>query len=481
MAPRPWTPVLRVDLALPEVPEGVNRGPELVGLLTVLVELGLCDLPGVVALVAGAPPPPGQGRTLGFQETRWTGGLEVRAVEDAVTLDLTLCDPAQACSTWSESGSRALPQEIVAPLLGEAAVHLGREPGQLVRERWGLPVSKDDYAVLLTGRAAATAYGQHPAASPALVGHKRQDPVTRAAFVDPFAAPAAWVVSRRDADLGELNRALDVLPRAQAARPESVQLAADEAAILAALGRDEPARRSWQAVRLRAPGDARYVLPLAEAELATGSPDVAGDILDTLPRGAEGHPDVVALRVAIADAGGEAEDELLARWQEAAPEDPEPVRRRLALRAREQAWAEAMELAEELGRRGAVDEARRLELPLALALGDPARAEEAARALGREDTASRIARARAHGAGPTSCPTKGEADRVTRRACAASALQAGELELARATLAAVLAEAPWDPDALALLLAAQRRAGETDAAGLTRSRLAQADPDHPAL
>src|SRR4029450_6933088 len=85
----------------------------------------------------------------------------------------------------------------------------------------------------LAGRAAAVLYGKLPAPTEEEIGDRRKDAIARAVYVDPHDAPAAWGLIRREAARGQFDKAQEAFPRALEARPSSVALYADQAALSA--------------------------------------------------------------------------------------------------------------------------------------------------------------------------------------------------------------------------------------------------------
>jgi hypothetical protein len=313
-----------------------------------------------------------------------------------------------------------------------------------------------------------------------VVGERRDDPIDRAVYVDPKSAPAAWVLSRRDAALGRTERAQVPIVRARLARPSSVALQADDAALTMAAGRTASGRASWLLLAEAFPNDLRFRLPLARAHLASRLTDEASAVLDALPEWTRDDRAVIELRVAIADAAPDAtaSDVLLARWQAAAPDDPEPVRRRIALRVRERRYDAALELVDMLVLRGAADEARRLEIGLAIGVGDLARAEAAALTAGLPDVARRIAGRRlvfGDAAGAARAFDEPEPVVVLARAEALALADRGEEALA--VVEEVLRLEPYQPEALALRVAILDDLGRPS--GQARAALLAVDPDSP--
>jgi thioredoxin-like negative regulator of GroEL len=473
-------PTVEVRLAPALVPESAPFREETAGLLTVLVEMGLADLQGVVPLVEGAAASPGLADPVESLGKTWIGALTAFGT-DPLQLNLELCAAPETCTVLRGEGPAAEPWVAVSQVLDGAAQTLAR-PASLpgAPDEWRRPVSKDPYAVLLAGRAAAVLYGVLPAPAEEDLGDRRKDPVVRAVYVDPHSAPAAWVLVRRDAERGQYAAAQDAFERALESRPSSLALLADQAAISAMASKPATALDAWLAMSARTPRDLRFRLPLARAHLRNQQTNDASAVLDHLPGWAQDERAVVEMRVAIADAAGDivAGDALLARWQAAAPDDPEPIRRRIALRVSERQYAAALDLIDELAATGAGEEASRLEMTLSLGVGDLERADRAARALGLDDVARRIEVRRTVGGadpGSTLAAIGASRDRWERLTRAQALLDSGEAAKALADIGPVLDEAPYQPEALALQIACLDALGRP--AVVPRARLRWADPD----
>lgn len=368
--------IATVSLSLPEVERG-GRLADRTGLLLGLLELGLTDLAGVVPSVGDAVVSPGLSGAVRTGAESWTGALAVLSWEP-LALRLRLCDDHQYCEDHLvDGGSAEEPAPAVAGLLQAVSARMGRAPSARSAEAWPSTGTGDPYAALLAGRSAAVVYGLREGPPDAVVGDKRADPVRRAVYVDPGLPVASWLGARRDARRGELLDARQGFGRAGVARPGSVVLLADEATVTLLDGKPALAWRLWREVDLRAPGDLRFVLPLATAALEAGEVAEAWSRLIALPAEVEGDPGVAALRVRVAEALGDnpAFDELLSAWQRAVPRDPAPVQRRIQLRLDAGRYQDAESLVDDLARRGRPEQAAQIELALAAALG---RWEEAA-------------------------------------------------------------------------------------------------------
>ncbi|MCB9761614.1 MAG: tetratricopeptide repeat protein [Alphaproteobacteria bacterium] len=470
-------PAARVELSRPNVPDGIRHAEELRGLTLAQLELGFAELSGVVPALEDTTPALGLQRRPAEPSARWLAIPELEGTVEALTLRLTLCAPDGACEPLTSSGARGDLYAMTAQVLTQASHHMGRPVAEAVRLSWLEPPSPDPYAVLLSGRAAAAWYGFLPPIDPALEGDKRQDPIQRAALVDPLLSTSAWVLARRDADRGEPERARAALLRGQARRPASAALQAMDAALLEQAGQPQAALAGWTRLAERDPYDLRFVLPLAETTLATGQPARAEEILERLPPLSRGDRDVLALRVRIADAGEGATDGLLALWQAAAPDDPEPVRRRIQGMLRTERYADAYALVPELSRRGAEAEAAALAVPLALGAGRPDRAREAAEALGDADAAGRIAMRQAAEADLTALLAEPSSEVPLDPALRAWALlEADRPQEAETLVAAALKQRPYDPALLDARLEALSRMGRGADAAAVEATLRRVDP-----
>ncbi|MCB9742188.1 MAG: tetratricopeptide repeat protein [Alphaproteobacteria bacterium] len=473
--PRATRAAVSVELARPSVPESIRFPEELRGLITVMLELGLSELEGVVPHLAEAPPPLGLQRWPSAGVERWSAVLSVEGSEEALSVELSLCPEDAACELLTGAGTRAQLHLLVAGLLSEAALAMRRAPDEATLEAWAQPLSADPYAVLLSGRAAASWYGYTPAIPEELQGDARRDPIQRAALVDPHCPSSAWLLARRDAARGEPGRARAGLARGLAKRDDSSPLLALDATLIAAEDRPRSAYAAWARLAERRPDDPRFVLPLAEAALKMGDPARAAATLDTLPERAGSTAEVVALRVRIADAQGGADDLLLAQWQLAAPEDPEPVRRRVLEHLQRERYAEAFALLEPLAERGAEDEARALAVPLALGAGEPEQAIAAAEAAGDEALAERVEVR--EGGDPSALldlPEPEDADDLALRIWALQA--SGQGAEARSLSDAALKEHPWDVQLLEQRVSLLEQQGDPEALASARTALKAVDP-----
>ncbi|MSQ03843.1 MAG: hypothetical protein EXR71_18475 [Myxococcales bacterium] len=460
-------PIVLTDVRLPPLQLGQRfaRDAEFRGLITVAIELGLADIPGVVPLVAG------DGLPVAFRGERAPAARQVDARlsasgrPDSLELELELCVAGGECASTVATATSKAPWAAVGALLEGAAAALDVPIDDATRAAWTRPGSKDDYAELITGRAGAQFLGILP---PTLTpGDRKADPVRRALVLDPEQPLAQWIHARWEiATTVDGGKAAVALTRAQLSRPTSPLLAADQAALLSLTGHVGEALLAWETLAATAPGDPRWILPLARARLAAGQGQGAVAALEALPTAFTWDPAVAALRVAATEAAGDAEalDPLLARWQAVASHTPEPVRRRIDLRVKWGAYADAETLMGALRERDPGPPTDALEVALLLTM----RRFEDAAGLAPVAVASRIrARARLETA-PGVVPEMLDADDARRPAVEAEAalwLKDGATALAAADRAVAGAPDRAEPYALrARALEALGRGNDASAA-----------------
>jgi uncharacterized protein HemY len=472
---------MEVHLQPAKVGAGVRQSTELAGLITVLLEAGLSELPGVMGVVDGVPPAPGFVEALRTGAELWSGRIEASAAGEDVRYRLTLCDPSGACSPFEHTAAHDGASAAASALLGAAAEKLGIQVSPEQAEAWAKPQSLDPYAVLLCGRAAAVFYGLRAPVEEAFRGDRRKDPLARAVYVDPAMPLAWWVVGRSAFAREAWGEAREAFTRGVIARP-SVPVMAAEAAALFAGGRAEAAWSALVAVDAQVPGDPRLAVLRARAALGADQVQAAVQILDALPTSFQDERPVAELRVAIAEVTGKSSnyDELLERWQRAAPNDPEPVRRRVKLRVDDGRWEQALALTDVLAERGAGQEAAERAMGIAVGLGRYDVAEHSARELGLTEVAARIRARAALEAKPAEAPPEleGAADPIASLALAESALARGDAEAALEGARRSLKVRPWFPEALALEARALEALGRAREAAEASQRLARVEPGY---
>ncbi len=428
------------------------------------MEAAIADMPRFLPRVDGAPsrpafvpraddPPPIR------------ADLDVHLDRDALELELRLCAPGRPCTAHIARGHRLHPERIAHQLASAVAAELGAPPP---REPPPGQASADDYAVLLLGRAAATTFGLLP-----LPANGDEDPVARALRVDQAMSIAHTLAART---ASESVPSLPPSPRPSDLADRAAAL--DQAAERAWLGSPgpEPAATwaAWRAYDERAPADPRFAVARALAAARAGDREAALAALGQAPLAARSSPATrIALEVALIEAGGGHDEEKLAAWQELAPLDPAPVRRRLAAALADGRHHDALALTEPLAAAGATEEALRMTLALATHLGDRERAAVAALALGRDELARRL-QAAAHPAadallaGATSPELRlYRAERMLKEAAPRAALEeVGQL----------LAEHPWWPEAHDVERRAHLALGDRRRADAAAARVLQIDP-----
>jgi tetratricopeptide (TPR) repeat protein len=299
-------------------------------------------------------------------------------------------------------------------------------------------------------------------------------------FLDPGMPPAQWVEGRRRFALGDYRKALTSFTRASLEREDSLVFVADQAAALLEAGQPETAMTLWASVDEMEPFDPRFTLGRARAAMAAGQPSEAGHLLDMLSTKFSVDPDVAAMRVAIADALGTKESlvELLLRWQDVAPTDPEPVRRRIALLVEENRLPEALSLTDELVARGQERQASSMAVALATGLHDWDRAIAEAESIGLGDTANRLRARRDLESAPDKVPSSLENldDPAAATMRGQARLLSGDAEGAIEEADKALETNSWDPDALAMKAEALDAAGRRDEGQKVLAKLRSVDP-----
>lgn len=471
----------RVIIHPPEVQREARGRAELAGLFTALVESGLADLTDVVPVVRGATVSPGLSGALELGASTWTSRLSMVPGDDqSFELTVELCDAAQVCKRHTSTAPRDATASSVAALLDGVATQLQKRPFTGTSTAWALPESKDSYATLLAGRAAATFYGLLPPLAPEAIGDRRKDPFERSILIDPNMPIAQWFAGRRAMLLDRPKTAFLAFERAASKRPAKQLYRADAARALLDGREGDPALDAWEQVVKRSPADLRFAVPHAEALVRIGDLDRALRELAALPDKYERDPQVVALRVTIDDAlGGTAErEQLLALWQEVAPADPEPVRRRIAGLVAARDFPGALALVRLLADRGAGPEAARLGAALAIAVRDYDTAARDLAKLGMDEALRRLRARQALERDPGALLPElaTSTDPIAIVARGGSELTRGRWDTALAEADRALRIEPWMPEALALRYEALVKLQRRDDAALTLAVLRAADP-----
>jgi len=467
-----------VRLPLLDVASAFRWDDEFRGLATMALELGLSDLPGVLVRTPGHGAPPSVLLALPVSRRQVDARFEARPTGEnaggtGLALSLELCTAGLGCETTTANGTREAPWEAFGALLDGAAASLGATVPPEVAAAWRVPGSKDAYAELLTGRAAATYYGLLP--PPSDPTDRRANPVLRAVYLDPKQPLALWTLARWEVGAGTDGRkAADALARAALVRPTSPVLDADLATVLLASGKADQAALMWEQVRTERPDDPRFLEPAARALLAAGRARDARAVLDAFPSEFRWEPRVAELHVAVveADEGTAGLDPLLAHWQETAPEAAAPVRRRLDLRVADGRFDEALALVPALRDRAPGPRTDALEIALLVALGRVKTAAERAPAGVAERLAARAAREVDPGAPVSGLVDPNEAALAT----AEGMVWRGQAEEALPLLDGVIAGQPWRADAHAARARALERLGRGDAAAEAWQRAWELDP-----
>lgn len=473
----PPPPLTEVRLGYLQVAEPFRWDQELRGLATATLELGLSDLPGVVALTPSDGPSPSLlvGRVPPQRVV--DAALRCRGPAEALVFSLELCVAGSGCETHEATAPREAPYPAFAALLDGAAATLELPVTDAVRAAWATPGSPDPYAELVAGRAAAVYYGFLPvSASP---GDRRRDPVARAPFLSPSQPVAQWIAGRwavgADAEPGG---AVSPLKQALLARPSSPVLAADLATVFEWSGRPDQAALLWDDLAQRLPDDPRWYEAHARVLIATGRAEDARRRLERLPPTFAWDPALARMRVKVAEALAEPDlDPLLEHWQRADARTAEPVLRRIELRVAAERYADALPLVSALRARAPGPTTDALEVALLAAVGNPVEAAERAPA----EVARRL-RARAVREGDPGAlvgPLLPEGDVDALLLDAEVALARGDAAGALGLVGQALGRAPGRPEAVVLRARALDALGQPSLAAEAWAEAWAIDPALP--
>jgi tetratricopeptide (TPR) repeat protein len=466
---------VRISPEMSNPPPELRWREEILGLSTAIVQTSLADLSDVTCHVGSQPPP----RFLDPERLNVNVRLSLDGGQDTFVLLATVCPADAQCRDLHTTGRREDPFDPMARLLSQIAARIGREiPPDALEASLRASLSKNDYARLLTGRAAAVLYGIMPAVPPDAIGDKRKDPIARAVFLDPDQALAQWILGRRELALGKRESAVTAFETAERLVPRRTVFAHDLASSLEGL--DWRRAEEVYAQLARNTPDHRFTIARANALIALGRVDEAKQTISTLPERYAKIPDLLQMSVMIAEARrdtGPQFEELLATWQEAARDRPEPVRRRIAWLVERGDFKKALSLTPELAKRGATEESVRMRMSLALAAGEWPAAKEAARTLGLGEIEARIgARERLEkGDDPIDVVAYAK-DRTGKLVRGELALIEGRIVGALEDADALLRIAPYDTEALSLRVRALQRAPHLGDLADASAALYYADP-----
>jgi tetratricopeptide (TPR) repeat protein len=454
----------RVEVAPAEVLPGVERGVEIVGMVTGRVEMGLSDIDGVLPTIRGTSPPPGFATALRDGFEKWSATVDVRPEGEGLVVAIVACPTDGPDSACVEGAGTATSVADVHLGVGAALLQLSLawqvavRPS--VREEWADPESTDAYGCLVAGRALAGFYGQRELTT--------MDWMARALQLDTRMPVVNWVAARQAYAAGDAERAATLLMTAGQDRPVSPVLAADRAAVWITAGKPALAREAAAQLDGLDPQDPRFMVLRARTVLGGGNLVAAREALDRLAAIHGDDPAIAELRVELAAASGQVGsiESLLRAWRRAAPDEPEPLRRLLHYLVDQGRYSEALELVEPLSRAGADAEARRLGVALAVALGRVDDAERIA-----ADDAAVAARLASRRLGTPVESLDADPDPLVQVFFGYAALRKGDTAGAVARADRALVAEPWLAQALwlradALLVAGSPEA--EDAAALAR-------------
>ena len=425
--------IVLLDIGEPELGADFRWEAEHTGRLLLALDANLASLPGVVPRIGPAPRPPSLKDLPASMTATWVGALRTSGTASAWTVSLSVCPEDDACFYLEDTGTSDDAERLASTLATNVASFLQRSP-----QAWDTePPSRDDYASLIAGRAAASFYGLTPALEAEAIGIARRDPIVRAVLIDPLMARSQWLLGRH-----WLNHNNPAAAARSFARAGSIAVAPqDRAVALAADGKWQTALTAWSQTL----AEPRFAIAAAAVAVHLQDDASTDAWLELVPAGTTDDPELLRL---LADRAGDGvSEEVLIRWAEAAPADPVPVRRHVHWLARYRDYATARERVTELAERGGSDAAG-----LALALD----AE-----LGL-DTPSV----------PETLATTVDVRMIQARAAA----RRGDWVLAGALVDAVLATEPFCPEALALQVDFLVASGRREAAAEVLATLRSADP-----
>ncbi len=465
-------PTVRLEIALS------GEDAPSTGIVGALLEVGAVDLFEVVPRVVNSSVAPSLELATDPSAIVYEARVQVRLDGERLVVRTDTCLVVSAdCASHRAEAPRDHPEQAAESILLAWSAQLGREAPEESVRAWAEPLSRDAYAIVVAGRAAAQWYGLSSLGDQS--GDRRRDAFARAVFLDPNLAVAQWLLARRRWSAGDAGGALAALELARRADPKRTAYLVDTAVVVSADARNASlARAAWDELERRGRFDLRFALARARGQLQGGRPRDALATIDAIPDRLQRSAAALALRVHAQEAiGAPVDPSLLGAWALVAPNDPEPVRRRLRQQIATGDFASALASADALAQRGAAQEATRARMAAAMAGGRYDDAAEAARRLGDASTAARITlRARLAREEAVPASEVDPIDRGARLARAALALTSGDVEEATQTLTPMLAQDPWDPRALALLVRAERTRGDDAAAEAAWKRLVAADP-----
>lgn len=482
-----WTPAEEdvfpsaTDVRIEPIEEfgGHRYAHEVAGLVIALYETGLTDLAGVVPHYDRHGPPPGVDRWLTGESKHWTARFSFAYERDTLQIVVRLCPSDGACRGASASGPRESPEGAITELLVWTAGQMNTPVPAGMVEAWSKPLSRDRYAVLVLGRAAASWYGMIDPVNPEERGIPSKDPLTRVVLIDPSLSMAHYILGRRALDIGKQASAALIFERARETTPDRFVFEVAGAAAVGAAGQGAESRKQWDDLDARWPDDSRFVIPRLESYLATGMAKEAQELIGKLPKRFDNDPEVARLRVSIAEKLGPGPDyeQLLVAWENAAGYDPEPVRRHIALRLRDGRLQEAFELLAKLEARGATAEAKQMMIALGAGIGRFEEAAKQAAMVGSDRLAQRLRLRAALEKDPGVIPPELLAIRDHDARLLAAKLRASKQpEQALAEVRAILREDRFLAEAIALEVKILEWLGRSDEAVQARERLQFADP-----
>lgn len=476
----PWVEVVELRLGPVEVQPTVARPDETQGLVLALLERRLGELEGVLPRVEGVEVRPALALAVPAAEV-WTLQARVEGQGEAIELWARLCDPTERCQERRSPAERVWPGPATAATVAWVGATLGRRfLGST--QAWPRRESRDDYALLILGRAGATAFGLRPPVDEAERGDPRRDPLARAVFLDPTMA-TGWYLRARSPLSGPPETRRAHAERSSRQEPDDPLLLADAAALALAAGEAERALLGFEGMMRVAPQDLRFPLALAEAGLLAHEPGITRRALARLREVPAADSSRLSLEVRLNEQTGELSpaelDQRLAEWAVVDALNAEPVQRRVDLKVRQRELEAALALIPELKARAPGAATERQELALNLALRRFSEAAALAQGLGEGEIALDLQAVQALDRPAEAAAVLAAGPRLGQSlARGALLLRAGEAADAATLADGLLAADPWQPDALALAIESARALGLEERALQLALRLGQVDPLH---
>lgn len=326
------------------------------GMVLSTMEQFLGEWPGLVTVFDGQWPQTAMGLSVRPQQS-WTLTVSVEAGEAATAVTGELCDPKGRCRPLAAQSSSSPTGVVVAETLATLVQDFGRELTETQAELMR-PESRDPYALLVLGRAAAIQQGlmgeveEGPPlediwGTPDAAPHRlaKRSEVERAAFLDPTMGSAWWTLAKHRTSLEARQQALQ---RGLEVRGKSVMLWSEKARLHEVAGELRAADAAWDTLQDLSPDDPRFLLPRAVSLKRRGRADQGRALVQEAYHLNPMDPKVLRVQIEWSEEDEEEDLKALADWSALRPADPEPYRRRLSLHLERRELSEALRAAEML-------------------------------------------------------------------------------------------------------------------------------------